>query len=184
MAVVLPPNTAIVSAPVHDTQEADATFTFTGSSTSATFECSLNDSAWAGCSSPQGYQDLLPGLYVFKVRSIIDGIVDPSPAIHAWRVRPAAETDAPDTEFTGTPPVTTTNTTATFRFAASELGAEYTCSLDGAPFTACNSGITLTNLAVQEHMFEVLATDAAGNVELEPARYTWLVRRATACRRS
>ena len=72
--VVLPPDTVIVNAPAHDTFEADATFTFTASESGAMFQCSLNDSAYELCTTPQTYADLFPGLYVFRVRAVVDGI--------------------------------------------------------------------------------------------------------------
>ena len=118
----------------------------------------------------------MPGLYVFRVRSVTTGgIPDPSPAIHAWRMRPPNETEAPDTTITASPPLSTTSRSATFRFTASELGITFECALDAAAFSECNSGIVLTNLSVGEHTFQVRATDAFGNVDLEPASYTWLV---------
>ena len=177
--IVMPPDTAIVNAPAHDTTDANATFTFTASQPGSTFQCSLNsdaEEAYEPCATPTTYEGLVPGLYVFRVRSVTPGgIVDPSPAAHAWRVRAPSETEAPDTTLTATPPASTTNTSATFRFTASELGVSYQCSLDGAPFSNCNSGIVLNNLAVGEHTFQVRAIDAFDNVETEPASYTWLV---------
>ena len=103
------------------------------------------------------------------------GVVDPSPAVHAWRVREAAETEAPETTITASPAASTTSTSATFRFTASELGVTYQCALDTAAWSACNSGVTYSNLSVGEHTFQVRAIDAADNVEVEPASYTWLV---------
>ncbi len=171
---MLPPDVIIVNAPAHDTYEADANFTFTASVSGAMFECALNGTDYEPCSSPWTYQDLLPGLYVFRVRAVVDGIVDESPAVHAWRVRPPAETEEPDTTITAMPPATTTSSSATFRFTASELGTTYECSLDGSAFAACNSGITYPNLSVGEHTFRVRAIDAFDNVESEPASYTWV----------
>ena len=53
-------------------------------------------------------------------------------------------------------------------FAASEVGATFTCSLDGAAYAACTSPAQLT-VAPGPHVFRVVAKDAAGNADATPA---------------
>ncbi|MBP8293839.1 MAG: DNRLRE domain-containing protein, partial [Caldilineaceae bacterium] len=87
----------------------------------------------------------------------------------------AADITAPETMITGGPTASTTATEATFTFAANEAGATFACALGTAPFTACASPVTLTGLPSGQHIFQVRATDAAGNTDPTSANYTWLV---------
>ena len=57
--------------------------------------------------------------------------------------------------------------------SASELGTTFECSLDGAPFAPCtDAGRPTPSSRSATHTFQVRATDAAGNVEVEPGRPT------------
>jgi hypothetical protein len=61
-------------------------------------------------------------------------------------------------------PTRPTNISApTFTFSADEPGAVQ-CRVDGASFSACSSPYTTQPLAGGAHVFDVRATDAAGNV--------------------
>jgi hypothetical protein len=53
-------------------------------------------------------------------------------------------------------------------FAASESGAAFTCSLDGAAYAACTSPAQVT-VPPGQHLFRVVAQDAAGNADATPA---------------
>jgi hypothetical protein len=83
---------------------------------------------------------------------------------------------APETTITSSgPPRLSNSASATFQFTSTEDGSTFECSLDEAPFAGCASGETYANLEDGFHIFEVRATDAAGNVEPAPARRTWTV---------
>jgi hypothetical protein len=76
-----PPETTIVSGPPAVSSAATATFTFTASDPAATFECSLDDSALAACTSPFTTPALPDGSHTFTVRSVnAAGVPDPTPA--------------------------------------------------------------------------------------------------------
>lgn len=77
------------------------------------------------------------------------------------------------TSLTG-PEDRTRSTTAMFTFTASEP-ATFTCSLDGAPATACTSPTTESGLSGGSHTFTVVATDLAGNVS-QPATWSWSIK--------
>jgi plastocyanin len=88
---------------------------------------------------------------------------------------PVPDTTAPVTSLDAGPPSQTIATSATFAFSANELGVRYTCSLDGAPATACyDFAITYSSLAVGPHTFSVKATDYSGNLG-NAASWTWTV---------
>jgi hypothetical protein len=89
------------------------------------------------------------------------------------------DTTPPDTSITGGPSGTVNSSTATFDFSSSETGSTYECSLDGAAFTSCSSGVEYTGLTNGNHYFQVRATDGAGNSDLSPATRTWMVRAGT-----
>jgi hypothetical protein len=90
-------------------------------------------------------------------------------------------TTSPDTMITAGPGTMTTSTSATFQFSAFETGTTYSCSLDGAAFTACASPMEYTGLSNGPHTFSVRATDGVGNVETTPASYGWTIEAAQAC---
>ena len=66
-------------------------------------------------------------------------------------------------------------TTATFSFSSSAPRSSFRCSLDGAPFSRCSSGITLSGLAPGTHRFSVYAVDRFGTADRTPAGRTWTV---------
>jgi len=85
---------------------------------------------------------------------------------------------APDTFFLSEPPATTSNTTATFKFAASEPGVSYQYTLDNASIsltTTATNKVALTGLSNGTHTIQVAAVDANGFVDPTPAQYTWTV---------
>jgi len=81
----------------------------------------------------------------------------------------------PETTITGSPPNTTSATSAQFDFSSSEPGSTFACSLDAAAPVPCTSPASYDNLAAGEHTFTVHATDAAGNTDPTPASRTWTV---------
>lgn len=64
---------------------------------------------------------------------------------------------------------------ARFSFSANE-SASFTCSLDGAAYTSCDSPTSYSELQAGWHTFAVRATDAAGNVDPSPAKVRWHAR--------
>ncbi len=59
---------------------------------------------------------------------------------------------------------------AAFSFTANAADATFECSLDGAPFAACEPPAEYSDLEPGEHAFEVRALDGQGGVERRPAR--------------
>jgi hypothetical protein len=100
----VPPETTIdpASGPPALTSDTTASFSFSSSELS-TFECSINGSDFAVCTSPATYTDLEEGEHIFQVRAIDHsghGLTDPTPAQRTWTVAvletPIDEEIAPD----------------------------------------------------------------------------------------
>lgn len=76
-----------------------------------------------------------------------------------------ADVDPPTTSITAGPEGVVASNAAAFRFSSSESGSTFTCSLDGAAFTACSSPKSYASLPDGVHTFQVRAKDRAGNVD-------------------
>lgn len=92
---------------------------------------------------------------------------------------------APDTAITGHPTDPSPDSTATFSFTGTDLGAAgvggFECALDAAPFQTCASPAAFGGpLADGPHTFQVRAIDTLGNVDPTPATFSWTVTTATA----
>ncbi len=86
---------------------------------------------------------------------------------------------SPDTTITSGPSGTTNDSTPTFGFSSSETGSSFECRFDVAAFAPCSGpGAThtpTTALIDGEHVFEVRATDQAGNFDPSPASRSFTV---------
>ena len=168
----IPPETAIDSGPSETVSGRTATFTFSSSEASSTFECKLDDANFVPCTSPKDYSELADGSHTFSVKAIdAAGNTDPTPASRTWTV----DTAAPETTIDLGPSGRITVADATFAFSSSEAGATFECSLDGAAYSACTSPESYTSLSNGSHTFEVKAKDGAGNVDATPASRTFSV---------
>lgn len=104
----------------------------------------------------------------------------PSPSSHSDRADrthspsptpPPPDRTAPQTAI-DSGPANRDDSRARFTFHASEHSS-FVCSLDGAGFRACESGVRYDHLQPGWHEFAVRATDPAGNADASPARYRW-----------
>ena len=82
-----PPATRITHHPAsHTPVNRVAIFTF-GSSEPGSFECSLDNAAFAACTSATVYSGLAHGKHTFRVRATdVAGNTDPSPATFSWKI--------------------------------------------------------------------------------------------------
>ena len=172
-----PPETTISGQQVSSSTETSASFSFSASELGSTFECKLDGGSYGLCTSPKAYASLAVGSHTFSVRATdAAGNVDASPATYGWSVTsppPPADTTPPETTISGQPVSSSTETSASFSFSASELGSTFECKLDGGSYGLCTSPKAYASLAVGSHTFSVRATDAAGNVDASPATYGW-----------
>jgi hypothetical protein len=88
---------------------------------------------------------------------------------------PPSDSTAPDTTITSGPTGSTTDTTPSFAFTATESGSTFACKLDAGAYAACTSPKAYSALTVASHTFSVRATDPAGNTDATPAMKTWTV---------
>jgi len=82
---------------------------------------------------------------------------------------------APNTTINSNPPNPSNSGVASFTFTADEVNCTFQASLDGLPFSAVTTPATFTGLTDGPHSFVVKATDPAGNIDLTPASYSWII---------
>jgi hypothetical protein len=81
----------------------------------------------------------------------------------------------PETTITARPKDKTKKRTATFEFTSDEPGSNFECSIDGKAF-ACTSPV-IAKVSKGRHVFQVEATDQAGNTDATPATDDWKVKK-------
>ena len=92
-----PPETSIDSGPSGTVGSTSASFTFSSTRAGATYECRLDNTTWADCTSPQTYTGLTSGAHTFDVRATAGGDTDATPATRTWTIdttQPAVQTFA------------------------------------------------------------------------------------------
>jgi hypothetical protein len=109
------------------------------------------------------------GTYTVSARAL-DGVRNASTS----SVTITVDRTPPETTITSAPAASTSDTAATFAFAASET-ATFQCALDAAAFASCTSPTFYSALAPGTHTFKVRATDSLGNTDATPAAYNWTV---------
>ncbi len=167
------PVTTIVSYPASPSNNRSPSFTFTTSDIGVTFECKLDASAWAPCTSPVTYNNVADGTHTFQVRGTSGGYTEAAPPSVTWLL----DATAPDTVFDSVPTASTYVTSAMFLFSSTEASSTFECRMDAAAFSACVSPVTIGTVAFGSHTFEVRAIDPARNVDASPARHAWTVER-------
>jgi hypothetical protein len=69
------------------TNATQASFEFTADEAGASFACSLDDAAFAPCTSPASHSGLAEGAHTFKVSATDQaGNTDTTPAVHSWEI--------------------------------------------------------------------------------------------------
>ena len=90
------PDTSITAGPSGTVRNTGATFTFTASELGASFECRLDEGAWAPCGSPHTLSGLSYGRHSFHVRARDQlGNADVSHATRAWTVERTPQKPTP-----------------------------------------------------------------------------------------
>jgi len=148
----------ITAKPANPAASTTAAFSFTGP-TGATFQCQLDATAFATCTSPKTYSGLSQGSHTFLVKALSGSDVSAATSF-TWIV----DTVAPPAPTITSEPAARSNTSSpSFSFTDTESGVTFRCKLDGSAYAACTSPRDYSNLAQGAHTFSVQAVDAAGN---------------------
>ena len=168
---VPPAAPTVDSAPRSPTNSATATLTFHDGEAGLRHSCRIDGGGFVPCGSPTVYSGLIDGSHAFAVRATdAAGNVGPE-ASRAW----AVDTQPPHTTITSGPAAVSSIRSAAFTFASSEASS-FSCSLDGASYSACSSPQGYGGLPYGDHTFRVEASDLAGNTDTAPPAFSWNVR--------
>jgi hypothetical protein len=161
------PSTKLTEAP-DDFSNGGDRFEFASSEKHSSFECKLDDGDYGACSSPKAYPGLDDGAHRFRVRAVDRaGNPDPSAASRKWTV----DTNPPETAIENGPPHVSHKDAATFT-VASEAGATFECRLDDHGWGECGQ---VSGLSDGKHVMRARAKDRAGNVDPNPASWSWRI---------
>lgn len=171
------PTAAIESKPPSISGSASPTFSFRGDDGSGTgvarFECSLDGAEFTTCTSPSTYPGLSEGSHSFEVQAVDAAGKTSDPASYSWTV----DTVQPLITLESTPANPANQQFATIEFSASDPGgsgvATTKCRFDGTVLITCTSPDSISPLADGSHVFEMVATDKAGNSKSKT--YEWTV---------
>ena len=158
------PDTFIDSGPPVGTTSTSATFTFHGSSPSATFTCKLDNETAVACTSPKSYTGLAQGSHTFTVFAKVGNVNDPIPATSTWTVDTAAPTTPTGFTATATSPF---SVKLTWNAATDNTGVTgYDVYRGGVLLTTITPATTYTDTAVlasTSYTYALKARDIAGN---------------------
>lgn len=163
-----PATPSITSQPASSTGDTNATFSFSDSDQTATFQCSLDGAAFTTCTSPASYSALALGSHTFSVVGVDTGGTSPA-ASYSWTVVvPPAPT------ISSGPPSSSTSASATFVFDDASTGVTFLCSIDSSAPAACSSPTSYGSLGAGGHTFQVVAVSGTGT-QSQPTTYSWSV---------
>jgi len=151
-------------------------FTVSSQAEGTRFECALAESGqeprFEPCegASYQPEEELADGDYTFAVRGT-DQAGDRSTARREFTV----DTVPPNTTITKAPRKLGNDPDPVFEFAADKPGSSFQCRLDGGGWEGCSSPHSYEGLADGEHIFQVRATDPAGNREDTQPAYAFTI---------
>jgi hypothetical protein len=165
-----PPTTAITQKPSSLSNTGSPTFAFSSSESGSTFACRRDGASFAPCGSPTSYSGLADGPHTFAVRATDAAGNTGSETSYGW----AIDTSAPSATITDKPTVSSSSSSPSFSFTASESASSFACRLDEGAFAPCASPATYSGVGDGPHTFVLKATDAAGNTGPETG-YTWTI---------
>jgi peptidoglycan/xylan/chitin deacetylase (PgdA/CDA1 family) len=166
-----PPAPMIDQAPDRTTLERSATFTFSNVLAGVTFQCRLDNEAYAACTSPKSYSSLRVGNHTFRVRARNASGAGPE-VVYSWTI-----TNLPAPTITSSPTNPTLDKSATFNFTHPVAGVTFQCRLDSGSnsYTACASPTAYAGpLGFGPHTFHVRAVSSTLGTSAD-AVYTWTV---------
>src|SRR6185312_13045633 len=72
--------------PPDPSDSSEASFSFTDTDPTVTFQCQLDDGAYEDCTSPTGYGDLADGDHTFNVKAKNTTGQESDPASYSWTI--------------------------------------------------------------------------------------------------
>jgi streptogramin lyase len=164
-----PPAPSITAQPPNPSGVATAAFSFSDAQAGVTFVCSLDGAASAACSSGVSYPSLANGSHSFAVMAADAQGNLSAAATYNWSI-----TAVPVPSIFAGPANPTITAAAAFTFSDTQAGVTFVCSLDGAGYAACTSGVSYSSLAAGAHNFAVEAVNGSGTVSA-PTTYPWTI---------
>ncbi|MES3038918.1 MAG: fibronectin type III domain-containing protein [Bdellovibrionota bacterium] len=141
---------------------------FTSSKPGKTY-CVIDGGSAAICTSPLQLTNLSEGQHSVAISAVDNAGNVGAPAEVHWLV----DVTAPAVQISAVSPIddSSASITRSFTFNADESSL-FECSMDEGDFSSCLSPVTLSDLSEGNHLFQVRAIDAAGNVS-SPATSSW-----------
>ena len=164
------PDAAITNGPANPTSSTNASFSFSSTDPTATFECQLDGGGFSACPDPKSYSGLSSATHTFQVRGVDDAGNSGPVDSFTWTI----DTAAPTATITNGPANPTSSTSASFSFTSNDAGASFECQLDSGGFSACTDPAVYLGLSATSHTFQVRAQDGAGNTGAADT-YTWTI---------
>jgi hypothetical protein len=130
------------------------------------------------------FHDAADGTPYWNHTGVVDHNLAPKPAYcelgaaigeQAVACPDTPDTEAPQTTIASGPQGKTTNASPSFTFSSSEPDSSFECRLDSGSWSSCTTPKSYQNLAAGTHVFEVRATDPAGNTDPTPAARSFKV---------
>ncbi|MCO4748243.1 MAG: hypothetical protein KC912_25845 [Proteobacteria bacterium] len=169
------PQTQIDSGPAGLIAVDEVSFSFSGTDNVGVdhFTCRVDDGETVACTSPHTHTGLTEGPHTFRVTAVdLAGNADASPAERSFTV----DTVAPETSIDSGPSGTTHESSPMFAFSSTAWDVDhFECRLDEAPFAVCTSPWGPGSLADGTYTVQARAVDVAGNVDPDPAAWTFTV---------
>jgi RHS repeat-associated protein len=173
---IQPPETTITGGPSGKVLPEEVSFDFTSSEEGSSFECSLDEGAFASCTSPKAYPGLAEGSHAFRVRATdAVGNQDETPAERSFEV-----VEPPQTTITSPQPTYTGGSPDPIEFTSDKQGSTFECTLEQLPsheifpLSACSSPYQLPeHLQSGWYRFTVTARDSESNADPTPAEWTF-----------
>jgi hypothetical protein len=160
-----PPETTITSGPASLSASPDATFAFASDESGSTFECSLDGSTFAACSSPAAYTGLGDGAHTFDVQATDSSAnTETTPDGASWTI----DATAPNVSLAD-PGSPLRGTVSLSRFADDGAGSGVaTLIVQGSPagagtWTTIGTSWNTASVADGSYDLRARATDNAGN---------------------
>src|SRR6187397_968346 len=153
------------------------------------FECSLDNSEFAACTSPLHIDNLTDGIHILETRAHDNvGNKDVSSASFSWTVDTVPPTTSIVSVSNGNKSAisnngNTSSNSATFSFSATDEGgvenegvgiSNFDCSIDNSNIITCISPLEFNSLREGIHTLKIFSKDNVGKTS-SPASFRWAV---------